>query len=129
MQQQRYSDSQVVEEYWHMCLYHSTLLLFYGANSFYCFSQVDVVMLLYPCHSVLRAGKMKANLTVQDIDKRDLWHQHLISCLRFPAKDLDCKGGVCLAAVWCWSSSLPYTFPLLMSEFHANLFILVKVTV
>ena len=64
-----------------MCLYHSTLFYFYGANNFYCFSQVDMVMLLYPRRSVLRAGEMKANLTVQDIDERDLWHLHLISRL------------------------------------------------
>ena len=106
-----------------MCLHHSTLFYFYGANNRHCLSQVDVVMLLYPRHSVLRAGEMKTNLTVQAIDERDLWHRHLINRLIFLAKDLDCKGGVCLAAVLFRksSSSLPYALPLLMSEFHAKI--------
>ena len=65
-----------------------TLFNFYDAN---CFSQGDMVKLAYPRHS---AGKMKAKLTVQTIDERDLWYRHPIESSISLAKDLVYIGGV-----------------------------------
>ena len=98
-----------------MCIY--TLFYFYDAN---CFSQGDMVKLAYPHHS---AGKMKAKLTVQNIDERDLWHRHQIENSISLAKDLVYIGGVCPVAVLFQksSSSPPYAVPILMSKFHTEI--------
>lgn len=105
-----------------LAAYVVLLFNFYGADGFCYFSRGDLVKFLYPRHSVPRAGEMKANLTVQDIKERDLWHRHPISRLISLARDLDCIGGVCRVAVLFQKLllSLPYAVPFSMSEFHTE---------